>query len=119
MIDVIETDLPPMFGLTKKTLRPTTLRAKGWITLDQIIEKTSTTPGSILGIVLPESEVHVANSSYLFGDDAIQSKCEWSPYSDMEVIGKIGRVVIDGVNKVVDGEVVALAGEGRVLRPLA
>jgi dihydroorotase-like cyclic amidohydrolase len=92
---------------------------EGWITREQIIEKTHTNPARILGIEPPDSEVHVDNTTYTFTEADIQSKCGWSPYVGMEVVGRVGRVVVGGESKVIDGEVVAMPGSGRVLRPAA
>jgi dihydroorotase len=118
----VGTGKPTCFGVPGlETMLSLLLKGEqeGWITREQIIEKTHTNPARILGIEPPDSEVHVDNTTYTFTEADIQSKCGWSPYVGMEVVGRIGRVVVDGESKVVDGEVVAMPGSGRVLRPAA
>jgi carbamoyl-phosphate synthase/aspartate carbamoyltransferase/dihydroorotase len=116
----VGTGKPTCFGVPGlETMLPLLLRGEqeGWITRDQIVEKTSVRPAEMLGVNLQETEVHVDTTPQTFTADDIRSKCEWSPYVGMEVGGKIGRVVINGQTKVLNGEVLAQPGEGLVLLP--
>lgn len=116
----VGTGKPTCFGVPGlETMLPLLLRGEqeGWITRDQIIDKTSTRPVEILGLNLPESEVHVTNEQYAFSAEQVRSKCEWSPYVGMEVVGKIGTVIVGGAVKVANGEVVSQPGQGSALLP--
>lgn len=116
----VGTDKPTCFGVPGlETMLPLLLRGEqeAWITCSQIIDKTSTRPAAILGLDLPESEVHVANQRHKFSVEQVRSKCGWSPYDGMEVVGKIETVAVDGIARVVNGEIVSQPGEGTVLLP--
>ena len=116
----VGTDKPTCFGIPGlETMLPLLLRAEqeGWLTREQLIDKTSRIPASILGIELSDSEVHVDGSSYIFRREAVRSKCGWSAFEGMEMVGRIAKVVVDGQVKVMNGEVIAEPGSGTVLTP--
>jgi dihydroorotase-like cyclic amidohydrolase len=116
----VGTSKPTCFGVPGlETMLPLLLRGEqeGWISRRQIIERTSENPARMVGIEPPDSEVHVTTDRYLFSQDMIQSKCGWSPYKGMEMVGRVGTVVLNGVTKVSSGEVIAEPGTGTVIVP--
>jgi dihydroorotase len=144
MIDVVETDHAPHPAAAKETAQrqnpfaetgtgkptcfgvpgleamlPLLLRGEqeGWISRDKIIDMTSTRPAKILGVELPQSEVHFSDERFEFTQEDVRSKCGWSPYVGMEMVGKIKRVVVGGETTFEDGELLAWPGGSKVLRP--
>jgi len=116
----VGTGKPTSFGVPGlEAMLPLLLRGmrQSWINLDGIIDMTSTNPAQILGIEVPDSEVHVVVEQRRFRESDLQTKCGWSPYTDIIVGGRIERVVLDGQTMFQDGEMVAKPGDGVVLFP--
>ncbi|GAC1502376.1 MAG: dihydroorotase [Candidatus Saccharimonadales bacterium] len=111
---------PTCYGVPGlEAMLPLLLQAEhdGWITRDQIIEKTSTKPCQILGVKNIESEVHVKLDPFIFSQKNVRSKCGWSPYVGMKVIGNIEKVTVGDQLKYNGQEILAKPGDGRVLTP--
>jgi dihydroorotase-like cyclic amidohydrolase len=89
----------------------------GWISIDQIIDKTSRRPKEILGLELPPSEVYVREEPFIFTKADVRSNCGWSPYEGMELFGRIATVVVGGEVVFDNGQVLAELGQGTILYP--
>lgn len=82
----LETTLPLMLTAVNE----------GRLSLDRLIELTSTNPRKIFNIPQQENtfvEVDM-EESYVITDKNLQTKCGWTPFEGMEVVGKIKRVVL-------------------------
>lgn len=77
----------------------------GRLTMERLIELTSTNPRKIFGVPdQPETFVEVdMDESYMIDDKALQTKCGWTPFVGMKVTGKVKKVVLRG-KLVYDGE---------------
>lgn len=77
----------------------------GRLTLERLIELTSTNPRKVFG--LPEQEetfVEVdMEENWIIDDKALQTKCGWTPFAGMKVTGKVKKVVLRG-EMVFDGQ---------------
>jgi len=132
VIDVIATDHaphtpeeksgenpPPGFpGL--ETMLPLLLTAvqQGRLSLESLIEKTSTNPRKIFSIpeqketwleIDPEHQYEI-NSKDLY------TKCGWTPFDGYPVQGYLRRVVLRGETVYQDGEILAAPGTGNNIR---
>lgn len=89
--------------------------SEGRLTIDRVIELTSTNPRKVFGI--PEQEntfVEVdLEESYIIDDETLQTKCGWTPFAGMKVTGKVKKVVLRG-QTVYDGQNI-LGPYGQVL----
>jgi carbamoyl-phosphate synthase/aspartate carbamoyltransferase/dihydroorotase len=132
VIDVIATDHaphtpeekssenpPPGFpGL--ETMLPLLLTAvqEGRLSLDNLIEKTSTNPRKIFRIPeqketwleIDQEHKYILNSKDLF------TKCGWTPFDGYPVQGYLRRVVLRGETVYRDGEILAAPGTGKNIR---
>ncbi len=109
-IDMIATDHAPHTIKEKRSATPpfgvpgleTTLplmlnaASKGWLTLERLIEMTSTNPRKIFKIpdrkdtyILIDSKI-----TYKISNKNLSTKCHWTPFAGMEGRGKIKKVVI-------------------------
>ncbi len=127
-IDIIESDHAPhtkeekeegAFGVPglESTL-PLLLKAEkdGKLTREQLIDKCHTKPAAIFNIETDDStEVEVDMQEYEFDDSNLFTKCGWSPFTGMPVVGKVKSVKIRGVIVFEDGKVEVEPGTGRVL----
>lgn len=98
----------PAFGVPGlETTLPLLLTAvnEGHLSIERLIELTSTNPRKIFGA--PEQKdtyVEVGTrESYIIENDSLQTKCRWSPFAGMKVTGKIKKVVLRG-QLVYDGQ---------------
>lgn len=77
----------------------------GRLSLDRLIELTSTNPRKAFG--LPEQQdtyVEVGlDESYVIENENLQTKCGWSPFAGMKVTGKVKKVILRG-QLVYDGQ---------------
>ncbi|MBI2338649.1 amidohydrolase family protein [Candidatus Daviesbacteria bacterium] len=77
----------------------------GRLTMDRLIELTSTNPRKVFKI--PEQEntyIEVdLEESYEIKNENLQTKCGWSPFAGMKVTGKVKKVVLRG-NIAYDGQ---------------
>ncbi len=66
------------------------------LTLDRLIELTSTNPRKVFGLPKQE-ETYVEvdmEESYEIDNEKLQTKCGWSPFAGMKVTGKVKKVVL-------------------------
>lgn len=78
---------------------------EGILTIDRLIELTSSNPKKIFSIKEQEDtfvEVDL-EEEYTISDKNLQTKCAWTPFADMEARGKIKKVVLRG-QLVYDGQ---------------
>eukprot|EP01113_Clastostelium_recurvatum_P033495 TRINITY_DN4424_c0_g1_i4.p1 TRINITY_DN4424_c0_g1~~TRINITY_DN4424_c0_g1_i4.p1 ORF type:complete len:2277 (-),score=593.99 TRINITY_DN4424_c0_g1_i4:57-6887(-) len=112
---------PPGFPGLETTL-PLMLTAvdQGRITLAQLVEKLHTNPSRIFGIpIQPDTWVEVDMDEHWTLPTAMAySKCQWTPFRGMHVVGKIRRVVLRGELAYLDGKVLAKPGYGQDIRKM-
>ena len=101
----LETSLPLLLNAVNQ----------GRLTLERVIELTSTNPRKIFNIPeQPDTYVEVdPDIRYTINDKRLYTKCGWTPFAGMEVRGKIKRVILRG--KVVFSEGQVLGPFGQVL----
>lgn len=132
VIDVIATDHaphtpeeksgenpPPGFpGL--ETMLPLLLTAvqQERLSLDELVEKTSTTPRKIFDIPKQkETWLEVDQEhKYLINSKDLFTKCGWTPFDGYPVQGYLRRVVLRGKTVYQDGEILAAPGTGKNIR---
>jgi dihydroorotase len=112
-----ETPPPGVTGL--ETALPLMLTAvhEGRLTLDRLLELMATNPRRIFGLP-PQVDTWVEveqGSRYTLSNEGLQSKCGWSPFSGMEVTGRVRGVVLRGKEVFRDGQVTARPGNGKLL----
>lgn len=130
-IDIIESDHAPHTIKEKETEAPfgvpgldTTLpllltaSEEGKLTIDEIIQLCHTNPSKIFNIQTDkETLVDVEMSEYKITKKDLKTKCNWSPFEGMKVIGKIKSVSIRGVEVYQRGKLLCKKGSGRILHP--
>lgn len=108
---------PGMPGL--ETTLPLLLTAvdQGQLSLQRLIELTSVNPSRVFGLhAQPGTYVEAEISSpYRIENERLHTKCGWTPFAGMEVVGRVTKTVLRG-ETVFDGErVLAAPGTGQVL----
>lgn len=71
---------------------------EGKLTIERVIELTSTNPRKVFNIHEQEdtyAEVDM-DEEYLISNDNLQTKCKWTPFEGMKVTGKVKKVVLRG-----------------------
>lgn len=127
-IDIFESDHAPHTHEEKQdgahgvpgleTTLPLLLTAmnQGKITLEQIIEKCHTAPAKIFNLPTDDSTyVEVDMTPFTLTDELLLTKCGWSPFSGMELAGKVQKVVLHGQTVYENGKVLAAPGSGKVV----
>ncbi len=128
-IDIFESDHAPhtheekengAFGVPGlETTLPLLLMAEkeGKITREQIIEKCHTNPAKIFSLeTSDDTYIEVKMEEYVVENENLHTKCGWSPFAGRTVLGKVDKVVIRGAIVLEDGEIIAKAGSGTVLK---
>jgi carbamoyl-phosphate synthase/aspartate carbamoyltransferase/dihydroorotase len=86
------------------------------LTLDRLIELMATNPRRIYGLPEPpEAKVTVEMAPYTISNEGLQTKCGWTPFADMEVVGQVKQVVWRGEVVMENGRILAPPGSGTVL----
>ena len=112
-------DNPPPGVPGVETMLPLLLTAvdQGRLSLDDIVERCVDSPRRIYG--LPEqTDTYVeldVDSVFTIDDGMVHSRCGWTPFTGMEVVGRVELVVLRGATVVEHGEVRAVPGTGDVL----
>jgi carbamoyl-phosphate synthase/aspartate carbamoyltransferase/dihydroorotase len=135
VIDVIATDHAPhtlaekqgdnpAFGVPGlETSLPLMLTAvhEGKLTLDRMVDLMHTTPARILRLQpQPDTFIEVDTTHpWTIETARLQTKCGWTPFEGMSVVGAIRSVTLRGQQVLRDGEITAQPGTGRVLLPVA
>lgn len=104
----LETSLPLLLNAVNE----------GKISLEKVIELTSTNPRRIFNIPeQPDTRVEVdSEEEYTINSKELYTKCGWTPFEGMKIRGKIKKVVLRGKLVFDDGEV--LGSSGQVIYPL-
>ena len=106
---------PGLPGL--ETMLPLLLTAvsEGRLTVERLVELTSAGPARIFGLrAQPETWVEVdPDCRYVLSDEALHTKCGWTPFAGMAVRGRPQRVVLRGQTAFEDGEIRAGPGYGQ------
>lgn len=109
----LETSLPLMLTAVKQ----------GRLTLERLEELMATNPRRIFGLPeQPDTYIEAdAETGYTLTNEALQTKCGWTPFAGMTLTGRVERVTLRG-ELVYDAarnggreKVVARPGSGRVL----
>lgn len=107
---------PPGFpGL--ETALPLFLTAvhDGYLSLSELIDKMHTNPRRIFNLPeQPDTYVEVdLDHAWQIPASMPFSKCNWTPFENKHVVGKVLRVVIRGETAFLDGRVLAAPGTGK------
>jgi dihydroorotase len=102
-----------------ETLLPLMLTAvaEGRLSLERLVELTSTAPARIFGVGTPsESGVEVdLGPSWTLPERGWQTLVDWSPFAGMPVRGRVLRTALRGATVWERGELLAAPGTGRLL----
>lgn len=109
----LETSLPLMLTAVKR----------GRLTLDRLVEMMHHAPKRIFHLPdQPDTHIEVdPDLSWLISSENFYTKCGWTPFEGMSVVGAVDSVWLRGVRVVKSGRVDAAtaAGVGRFTRPVA
>lgn len=116
-----ESEKPPCGVPGLETMLPLLLTevSAGRLTLDDIINRCYYNPKRIFNIktdVGTKIEVDLSEG-YVIKKKDLKTKCGWSPFNGWKVKGRVKRVFIRGRKVCEDGELLAEAGRGRVVKP--
>lgn len=88
----------------------------GRLTLDRLIELMATNPRRIYGLAEPaDTKVTVEMTPYNLSNEGLQTKCGWTPFAGMEVVGRVKEVVLQGKVVMENGRILVAPGSGTVL----
>jgi carbamoyl-phosphate synthase/aspartate carbamoyltransferase/dihydroorotase len=135
VVDIIATDHAPhtlaekqgdspAFGVPGlETSLPLMLTAvhDGRLTLDRLVEMMYTAPARIFRVQpQPETFIEVDTTHRWTIETArLQTKCGWTPFEGMSVVGALRSVTLRGQLVLQDGEITAQPGAGHLLSPVA
>ena len=108
---------PGVTGL--ETMLPLLLNgvSEGRLTIEDVIARLHTHPARIFQLDLPDAETVVdTDAVWEITDDALLTRCGWTPFAGMTVKGRVRSVSLRGETVYRDGEVLAPAGYGRNVR---
>lgn len=112
-----ETPPPGVTGL--ETALPLMLTAvhEGRLSLDRLLDLMVNNPRRIFGLpTQTDTWVEVEQGPrYLLSNEGLQTKCGWSPFSGMEVTGRVRGVILRGEEVFRDGQVKTQPGTGNLL----
>ena len=91
--------------------------AKGRLTMERLVELTHEAPRRIFGLpAQPDTWVEVDPAArYTLTSDGLYTKCQWTPFADMVVQGRVQRVVFRGQVVFDEGQIRAQPGLGRTI----
>jgi carbamoyl-phosphate synthase/aspartate carbamoyltransferase/dihydroorotase len=108
---------PGVPGLETSLVLMMTAVAEGQLTEERLIALMNSNPRRIFG--LPEQEdtcVEIEiGGDYTISNEAMKSKCGWTPFAGRRVKAQVRRVTLRGRLVFEDGRVVAEPGSGRML----
>jgi carbamoyl-phosphate synthase/aspartate carbamoyltransferase/dihydroorotase len=86
------------------------------LSLQRLIELMAINPRRIYHLdEPPDTTVTVAMTPYIISNEGLHTKCGWTPFAGMEVMGRVRQVVLRGKVVVENGRVLAQPGDGAVL----
>ena len=93
--------------------------AQGRLSRERLVQLCFEAPKRIFGLpAQPETWVEVdSDARYILSDEALFTKCGWTPFAGMAVQGQVRRVVLRGQTVFEDGKVQVDPGFGRVIEP--
>ena len=112
-------DSPPPGVPGVETMLPLLLTAvdSGRLEMDDIVERCVHAPRRVYA--LPEQEdTHIEvdiDTVYRLEHTSMFTRCGWTPFAGMDVVGRVERVVLRGDIVYRRGEITAARGKGRVL----
>lgn len=113
---------PPGFpGL--ETALPLLLTAvrQGRLSLDDVVKRMVDNPRRIFNLpVQPDTWVEIdPDDEYTLHNDALFTKCGWTPFDGWKVHGRVNKVVLRGATVFESGQVLAKPGYGENVRVVA
>jgi dihydroorotase-like cyclic amidohydrolase len=87
------------------------------LTLERLVELMALNPRRIFKLpAQPDTRVEIdLKARYTLSNTGLQTKCGWSPFAGMVVIGRIRRVILRDQVVFADGTVTAQAGTGKLI----
>ena len=108
---------PPTGTPGLETMLPLLLTAvsKNRISLDDIVRLTNTNPQRIFDFKQEENTYIEVNmeEKYIINNEALKTKCGWSPYQGWKFTGRVKNVFIRGKKVFSDGKVLVSSGYGK------
>ncbi len=104
----LETSLPLMLTAVKD----------GRLSLARLIELMATNPRRIYGLPeQPDTFIEVDDQTpFTLTNEALLTKCGWTPFAGWEVVGRVQRVVLRGKEAFATGRVIAQPGSGHIIQ---
>ena len=98
-----------------------TLVDQGYLTLDELVQKMYYNPKKIFNLPeQPDTYVEVdLDEEWTIPKQMSFSKAKWTPFTGLQVKGKVKRVVLRGQVVFVDGKLLAEPGYGQDLRKIS
>ncbi|HEX9989365.1 MAG TPA: amidohydrolase family protein [Chloroflexia bacterium] len=118
-----QSDSPPFGVPGLETALPSMLTAvhAGRLTLDRMVEMMQAAPARIFYLP-PQPDTHVeidTGRRWRVSGETQETKCGWTPFEGMEMVGAVSSVVLRGKEVVRDGRVVGEPGWGQMVPPVA
>jgi carbamoyl-phosphate synthase/aspartate carbamoyltransferase/dihydroorotase len=86
------------------------------LTLYRLIQLMATNPRRIYGLEEPpNTKVTVEMTPYTISNEGLQTKCGWTPFAGMEVVGRVKQVMLRGEVVMENGRILAAPGRGTML----
>jgi carbamoyl-phosphate synthase/aspartate carbamoyltransferase/dihydroorotase len=87
------------------------------LSLERLVKLMSTNPRRIFNLPpQPDTWVEVdSQASYNLSNEGLHTKCGWTPFAGMKVIGRVHRVFLRGQLVFADGRVMAQGGSGQLI----
>jgi carbamoyl-phosphate synthase / aspartate carbamoyltransferase / dihydroorotase len=107
---------PPGFpGMETALALMLTAVNEGKLTLEKLVEKMAHNPRRIFNLPeQPDTHIEVdLDHEWVIPEAMAYSKCKWTPFAGMSVVGKVHKVVLRGEVAYLDGKVYAKPGTGR------
>lgn len=103
----LQTALPLMWGAV----------TEGRLSEKRLVDLMHTNPKRIFGLPdQPDTFIEIdPDERWTIRNEDILSRCGWTPFDGREMTGRIKRVVLHGREAVVDGQVVADPGSGKLV----
>jgi carbamoyl-phosphate synthase/aspartate carbamoyltransferase/dihydroorotase len=116
-----EGDSPPpgVPGLEAMLPLLLTAVAEGRLSLERLVELTHEAPRRIFGLpAQPDTWVEVdPEENYTLDQVELQTKCGWTPFTGMQVQGRVRQVVLRGETAFDAGQIRVEPGFGRAIEP--
>lgn len=102
--------------------------AAGRISLERVVEATSTIPAEVFRLgnkgsitIGADADLTIVDLSAIFDvrDDIVLSRCGWTPYRGRSLRGSVVHTIVRGVVVYSDGQIVGQPGWGQQARPTA